>query len=223
MSATDDAMRWLRDTFGARIDAAIAGTPFKRNLIIAIAMQETSYIWMKVYKERSVADTLAVCVGDSIDAPRRSAFPKNRAELEARPRGKAMFKIARKALEDIAVINSGYRPAAAKPDKFCHGYGMFQYDLQFFLEDPDFFVDMKWATFEGTIAKCVKELKDKLKRVYGAGKHTLTRDESVYVAIAYNKGSANLNKDFKQGYKGDDGKYYGENIDFYLRKADRIL
>jgi hypothetical protein len=40
----------------------------------------------------------------------------------------------------------------------------------------------------------------------------------VYIAIAYNKGSVNLGRDFKQGYF-DGEKYYGEYIWEYLQLA----
>ncbi len=33
-----------------------------------------------------------------------------------------------------------YSKVAKLPHKFCHGYGIFQYDLQFFLTDPDYFL-----------------------------------------------------------------------------------
>jgi len=221
MSADEDGIRWLRDTFGGRIDDAVAGTPFKPNLIIAIAMQETGFIWKPQSKTKTPDEVLALCVGDTLDYPKRKAFPRTRALLEAEPRGKEMFKVARKALVNLGTINKTYKNIAeANPDKMCHGFGMFQYDLQFFLEDPDFFIDRKWASFDGTLGRCVKELRAKLVRVYGKDKKTLTDKESVYVAIAYNKGSADTSKGFKQGYKDSSGVYYGEHIDRNLKLAN---
>ena len=211
---------WLKKNFGTKIDAEVAGTPFSRNMVCAIAMQETSYIWRRVIETKSVAEALALCVGDVIDAPRRKAFPTTRAKLEAVPDGDKMFKAGRKALEAIAEIDAGYKKALKDPDKFCRGYGMFQYDLQFFEKDPDYFLKRKWAKFDGTLEKCVSELKVKLKKVYGSGKKTLNHDESVYVAIAYNKGSADTSKGFKQGHKDQSGKYYGEHIDEFLTLAE---
>lgn len=216
---------WLKQNFGAKIDAAVAGTPFSRNMICAIAMQETSYIWRRVIDTKTVAEVLALCVGDTIDAPGRSAFPRTRAELEAVSEGPQMFKVARKALEAIAEIDAGYKKALKNPNKFCRGYGMFQYDLQFFKdskENRDYFLKRKWAKFDGTLEKCISELKVKLKKVYGAGKATLNHDESVYVAIAYNKGSADTSKGFKQGHKDSGGKFYGEYIDEFLTLAEKI-
>ena len=216
---------WLKKNFGTKIDAAVAGTPFSRNLICAIAMQETSYIWRRVIDTKTTAEVLALCVGDVIDAPSRTAFPETRAKLEAFVQGKEMFAVARKALETIAEIDAGYKKAFNNPDKFCRGYGMFQYDLQFFkdnVENRAYFLKKKWAKFDGTLEKCISELEAKLEKVYGPGKTTLNRNEGVYVAIAYNKGSADISKDFKQGHKDKSGKYYGEYIDEFLTLAGTV-
>ncbi|GJD98115.1 M15 family metallopeptidase [Methylobacterium isbiliense] len=217
----DAAIHWFKTTFGGDIAAATAGTPFSINLIAAIAMQETSYIWRRIYKTHTVAEVLAACTGDTLDAPRRSAFPKTRADLEAVPDGKAMFALARAALLNVAQYDPDLKKVAKKPDKFCHGFGMFQYDLQFFKVDPDYFLEEKWKTFSGTLEKCVEELKIKLVRTYGKDKTSLTHDESVYVAIAYNTGRANLKKDFKQGYRDSNGVYYGEYIDRFMSLAEK--
>jgi hypothetical protein len=221
MTTQKECIAWLKKNFGSKIDAAVAGTPFSRNMIVAIAMQETSYIWRRIIDKKPVDEVLALCVGDVIDAPRRKAFPVSRLALERAPKGKQMFPIAREALEAIAKIDKSYAAAVKKADKFCRGYGMFQYDLQFFKTDVDFFLTKKWATFEGTLEKCISELKVKLKKVYGPNKKTLTHDESVYVAIAYNKGSADTSKGFQQGFKDSDGKYYGESIDKFLKLAEK--
>lgn len=217
----DAAIHWFKTTFGQSVAAATAGTPFSINLIAAIAMQETSYIWRRIYKTHTVDEVLAACTGDTLDAPKRSAFPKKRADLEAVTDGKAMFKLARAALVNVAQYDPILEKVAKNPDKFCHGFGMFQYDLQFFEADPDYFLDEKWKTFEGTLGKCVDELKVKLVRTYGKNKTSLTHDESVYVAIAYNRGRADLNKDFKQGYRDSNGVYYGEHIDRLMSLAEK--
>ncbi|MFC0220158.1 hypothetical protein ACFFJ7_17350 [Pseudochelatococcus lubricantis] len=91
-TAKQDAMIWMNDTFGSDIDVALAGTPITKKLVIAIGILETFYIWAKMYKTATPEEVLAVCVDDTIDYPARSsAWPKNRAELEAHPKGKAMF------------------------------------------------------------------------------------------------------------------------------------
>lgn len=222
-NAKKDAMIWMNNQFGADIEKALKGTPIPKKLVIAIGIQETYYIWAKIYKTASVNDVLAVCVGDTIDFPKRkSAWPKNRKELEAHPKGKDMFALARAALLRLAKLNSGYSTAAKNPDKFCHGFGMFQYDIQFFRQDPDFFLLSKWATWEGTLGRGVSELKGKLVELYGSGKKTLSHDEAVFLGIAYNRGAARTKADmatagFKQGHKDSLGVYYGEHIDRNLR------
>ncbi|MDX0009828.1 SH3 domain-containing protein [Sinorhizobium meliloti] len=228
-TAKQDAMIWMNHTFGPDMDAAAAGTPIPRKLLIAIGIQETFYIWAKMYKTARPEDVLSVCVGDTIDFPtRQSAWPKNRSELEAHPKGHAMFKVARTALERIAEVNSGYRTAARNPDKFCHGFGMFQYDIQFFKNDPTFFLEGTWATWKGTLGRGMSELKDKCTQLYGANKSRLTHDESVYLGIAYNRGAARTKGDiptkrFKQGFKDSDGVYYGEHIDTNLKAMNGLF
>jgi len=222
MGTTEDAVVWFKTSFGTQIRAAVKNTPITENLIAAIAMQETSYLWRSQYKSRPLDEVLALCVGDTIDGPTRRAFPQSRAELEAAPKGKEMFRIARAALEQIAKVNASYARVARNRSKFCHGFGMFQYDLQFFQQDPTYFLDQRWATFDGTLGKCIDELKEKIRSTYGKAKKTLSHDESVYVAIAYNKGSVDVKKSFKQGFKDSSGKYYGERIDVYMRTAERL-
>lgn len=220
MAKMTDAIAWFKKTFGIVVTNKIKNTPFDLNLVTAIAMQETYYIWGNIYKTLSVDELLKVCVGDTLDAPNRSAFPKNKAALVAVPNGQKMFDIARAALEAVGKYNAAYEEVAhMNSRKFCHGYGIVQYDLQFFKTDPDWFLEKKWFDFNNCLDKAVTELTAALTRTYGSHKTSLTHDEMVYVAIAYNKGSANLHKDFKQGYKDDSGKFYGEHIDEYLKLA----
>ena len=203
---------WFKSQLGNKIIDAIAGTPFTLDMVTAIACQETGYIWQVLRKKfDTVEEVLALCVGDTIDAPSRSAFPKNRAALLAKPRGADMFEIGRDALERVAEHINGYKPSASNPNKFMRGYGLFQYDLQFFLKDADFFLSKEWARFDGCMAKLLAELKDCLHKVGLQNKSSLTDLEMCAVAIAYNKGSYNPALGLKQGHKSD-GKFYGENI-----------
>ena len=114
------------------------------------------------------------------------------------------------------------RRAAANPDKFCHGYGIFQYDIQFFRTDPDYFLERRWAEFGQTLAKGIGELKDKLVAAKVGGKTSLSDMEMAQVAIAYNRGSFDPAKGLKQGYKDGSGRYYGENFADYLQRAKAI-
>jgi hypothetical protein len=94
-----EAARWFKTQFQKQIKKSLAGTPFSVDLLTAIAMQETGYLWrVMVEKKLSVADILLRCVGDTIDAPSRGAFPKNKDALLASTDGREMFDIAREAL-----------------------------------------------------------------------------------------------------------------------------
>jgi Bacterial SH3 domain len=218
-----EAIGWFKEQFGNQIEAAIIGTPFDLDMLTAIAMQETYYIWGKLYKSLPPSDILEICVGDTIDSPNRSAFPKNKSALVMVSKGDQMFSIARKALEDVGnYIPSLKKVADSSPNKFCHGYGIFQLDLQFFKNDPDYFLQKKWYIFDECLNKCIEELKASLKRAYGSSKSDLTDVEKTYVAIAYNKGSVDFSLGLKQGYKDNSGKYYGEYIWEYLQLSKSV-
>ena len=219
-----DAIAWFKKNFGPKVGKAVAGTPFSADMVTAIAYQETGYIWsVLVDKQLSLQKILELCVGDTLDAPNRDAFPRNKAELIAAPRGQEMFLIARQALVDMAQYIPGYQKAVRIPDKFCHGYGIFQYDIQFFKDDPAFFLQKKWSDIAACIGKIVIELRQAMQRQGWANKTTLTDTEKVYVAIAYNCGRANPARGFKQGHQADDGRFYGENIFEYLRLAQQVI
>ncbi|HEX8127890.1 MAG TPA: hypothetical protein VF527_02235 [Pyrinomonadaceae bacterium] len=223
MPPLKDDIRWFKGQFKTKIEAGIRGTPFTVDLMTAIAVQETRYIWSSLYKRLPVAEVLKLCVGDTIDAPGRSAFPKNKAQLLRAPNGDKMFDIAREALEAVAQYNASYRREARNPDKFCRGFGIFQYDLQFFKTTPDYFLEKRWYDFDECLGMCIGELKDVLKRRPRFNKSTLSDEELVYVAIAYNTGSVNVAKKFKQGYLNrESGKYYGEYIWDYLQTSKSV-
>jgi len=87
-----DALRWFKETFGRELAEAATGTPFSIDLLVAIAAQETGEIWAPLRNKLPVAELLAICVGDTLDANKgRVAFPKTRDLLEAEPRGGEMF------------------------------------------------------------------------------------------------------------------------------------
>lgn len=223
-------IEWFKDNFGAEIKAAVAGGPFDLDMVTAIACQETGHIWQRLRKETPALSReriLALCVGDTIDAKPggggRRAFPKNKAALVAQPRGQEMFIIARKALEDMAPHVPGFGGAVANKDKFCHGYGLFQFDLQFFKTEPDYFLERRYEKFEETMGKCLSELKSaKAKIASLKNKPTLTDREFAFVAIAYNTGGFNPAKDLKQGFKNPDGRFYGENIFDFVRLSRTV-
>ena len=220
-----DDMKWFKDQFKTKVQAGVQNTPFNVDMVTAIATQETRYIWGRLYTTLSLAEVLKLCASDIIDAPSRDAFPKNKEELLTAPKGAEMFTIGREALKALAVHLPEFQKYTTNnfPNKFCRGYGIFQYDLQFYENDPNFFLEKRWYDFDECLRRFVQELKEALNRAYGSGKSTLTEEEMVYVAIAYNKGSVNFARKFKQGYKDENtGKYYGEYIWEYLQTSKTI-
>ena len=78
-------------------------------------------------------------------------------------------------------------------------FGIFQHDLQFFLQEPDYFLQKRYADFNASLEKCVGELHNAMKRIQWTDKSTLTDYEMACVAIAYNTGGFKPNKGLKQG------------------------
>ena len=221
---SDDDIKWFKQEFGPAIAAGVAGTPFTVDMMVAIACQETGEIWPVLRKKGlPTARIVELCVGDTLDSNRgRRAFPKDKAELLAEPNGAKMFQIANAALKDMAQFITAYAPAASNPAKFCHGYGIFQYDIQFFRSDPDYFLERRWADFSKTLGKAIGELKAKMTAARVPGKTSLTDMEMAQVAIAYNRGSFDPAKGLKQGFKDGAGRFYGENFAEYLRRSKTI-
>ncbi len=213
---------WFKSQFQPAIERAVAGTPLNVDMITAFACQETGEIWPALRRQGlPTARILELCVGDTLDASPtggRRAFPRNRAELAASAEGARMFDVARQGLVDMASYIPGYRGAASRPDKFCHGFGIFQLDLQFFKVDPSYFLDKRYADFDAALAKCTGELLSVLRRLGWQQKTSLTDLESAAVAIAYNTGRYDPARGLKQGYF-DGMKYYGENYFGYLQLA----
>ena len=216
---------WFKSQFQPAIERAIAGTPFSVDMVTAFACQETGEIWPALRRQGlPTSRILELCVGDTIDASAtggRRAFPKSKAELLQSPQGDRMFEIARQGLVDMASHIPAYRGAVSRPDKFCHGFGIFQLDLQFFKAEPDYFLSRRYADFDAALAKCVGEMKSALKRIGWQAKTSLSDAEMAGVAIAYNTGRYDPAKGLKQGYF-DGKKYYGENYFAYLQLAKSV-
>lgn len=221
--ATVDDVRWFKTQFATAINKAIAGTPLSLDFLTAIACQETGSLWGPMRRKGLPVDrVVALCAGDTLDADKgRSAFPRTRAELEAAPQGKAMFQIARQALIDMAQHVPGYDAVAQRPSKFCHGFGVFQLDLQFFLDDPAYFLSRDYERFENTLDRCVRELKGALKKLGLENKASLTDQEAAAVGIVYNTGGFKPAKGLKQGFF-DGQKFYGEALFDFLRLAKTV-
>ena len=220
---TREALAWFKTNFGPKLEPAVAGTPFTIDMFAAIAYQESGEVWPTlVDKQLGIPKILELCVGDSLDG--RSAFPRSKTELLAASQGQEMFGIAHQSLVDMAQYITGYQGVARNPNKFCHGFGIFQYDIQFFKEDPAFFLQKKWCDFGACTAKLIAELRAAMasRSLYWSNKTALSDTEKVYVAIAYNCGHADPRSGFQQGFRSD-GRYYGENIFEYLRLAQQII
>ncbi|MCD1116818.1 hypothetical protein [Chryseobacterium turcicum] len=163
---------------------------------------------------------LLCCTGDTLDSPNRNAFPKTKTELLSYPQGNEMFLIAREALKNVGKWDSTYKQLYDKnPNKFCRGYGIFQYDLQHFKTNPNYFLKKEWRNFEKCLNLLLQELIAAQQRTPRLKNKTiLNSTEKVFTAIAYNRGSVNMDGDFKQGHKNiSTGKYYGELISHSLK------
>lgn len=214
---------WFKDQFHGAIAAAVAGTPLTLDFLAALACQETGEVWPLLRRKGlPVAEVLALCVGDTLDADKgRRAFPTTKAELIAAPRGDEMFAIARDALVRMAAHIPAYAAAAARPHKFCHGFGLFQRDLQFFRSDPGYFLNRDYERFEGTLAQCLAELERALARLGFADRASLSDNELAAVGIVYNTGGFKPAKGLKQGHF-DGRRFYGEALFDFLRLAHTV-
>lgn len=217
MSVSQTAIDWFRDSFGSEIQAQAAGRPYTPRRIMSVALQETYYVWAPHYKVRPVERVLELCVGDTIDHPKRSAWPHDRKALLASENGAALFTVARAALKDVAQYNSAYRRMYKRPHKFCRGFGIFQYDLQFAKRSPDFFLNREWLSFSRCLEEFLRELDEAQERQYGQVRGDLTDFEFAMVAIAYNRGKANLSRGLRQGHRDAQGRYYGEKLWDFLQ------
>lgn len=223
--AVKDELKWFKDNFAEDVMPALAGTPLSFDLIAAMAFQETGELWSRMRQHLPRDEVLRLAVGDTLDAPNRSAFPKNKAALVAAERGQEMFELAHRLLGEMAEATGieAYRDLAVRPHKFVHGYGIFQYDLQFFREDPDFFLGQRWTSIEACVGKMMEELNRAVDRLGFSGKTSLTDLESAFVAIVYNAGFGNFkeSRGLEQGHF-DGAHFYGENIHRFIKIAHTI-
>jgi len=225
MATILESIRWFKKQFREEIESAIITTPFSLDLLTAIAVQETFYIWGTLAaRGMRCNEILALCTGDTLDYPKRRAFPRTKEALLRFPQGQQMFAIAHEALEAVGSQINAYAGVAQKPDKYCHGFGIFQFDLQFFKVDDKkpFFLERRWYSFSDCFHQCLESLGSAQDRTSLVGKTKLSDLERVYVAIAYNCGHVDINGGLKQGYKNNDGTYYGESVWEYLQLAHAI-
>jgi hypothetical protein len=220
---TVEDVRWFKEQFHAEIEVAARGTPFSVDMLTAIACQETGSIWPVLRKRQlNRGRILEMCVGDTLDeGAGRKAFPRTKAELVAKANGDRMFAIARQALEEMSQYIPGYQKVAKVATKFCHGFGVFQYDLQFFVTDPDYFLEKRYADFAPCLQKCLEELSAALQRLRWQDRTTLSDYEMASVAVVYNCGRFDASKGLRQGHR-DNGTYYGEAVLEFIRLAKSV-
>ncbi|MBS0164324.1 MAG: hypothetical protein JSS48_17355 [Nitrospira sp.] len=221
---TKEDIRWFKEQFQEEIAKAIAGTPLTVDHFTALACQETGSIWPFLRKAKlPLSQVTALCVGDTLDdTGGRKAFPRNKAELLARARGDLMFDMAHQALVDMAQFVPGYEKVAKNANKFCHGYGVFQFDLQFFKTEPDFFLNREWATFSGSMGRAMRELKDALQTLGLSNRQDPLDDlEFAHLGIVYNTGGFTPSKGLKQGHESN-GRFYGENLFDFIRLCHTV-
>ena len=214
-------IRWFKQQFASRIDAAVSGTPFDVDMLTAFACQETGEIWPVLRRAGlSVDQILKLCVGDTLD--RKKTFPRDRAHLESRPGGKEMFESAHAALVEMAKYITGYAQVAKNANKFCKGFGIFQYDLQFFAPETTAYFLGGYGDFDTCLKRCIVELKSAMKRAGVKPNPVLTDMQKAAIAIAYNTGGYDPKKGLNQGYRPPGGQYYGQAYYAFLQLAHKV-
>lgn len=189
------ACQWLKDCFGPELRAA-APAPFTADHLCGIACQETAYFWLPLVSRLTPAELLARCVLDAsgdIAGSSRSAFPKNTAAFIARYGG----DFADLLIEEGNTTRTlrGYKPWR----KLYKGYGIFQYDLQFVIEDEAFFRRKQWHDLSCVLERVARELR-----------RTHARHQDVKEAIRAYNGA------------GPAARRYADNVMFYTEIARAI-
>ena len=150
-----EACRWLKSCFGPELELG-APAPFTADHLCGIACQETAYFWLPFIDRLTPAEILARCVldasGDTADSS-RSAFPRNTAAFVAEYGWDFADILIGEGNRTRAI--RGYRPWR----KIYKGYGIFQYDLQFVIEDEVFFRTAQWHDLRCVLARVAKELR----------------------------------------------------------------
>lgn len=164
---------WMDHHFGDQVAAAVKNTPFEKDLIYAIACQETAICWSAWINDHTPEEILARCVFDaSGDANgTRVAFPKNTAAFIAKY-GHDLANML------IAEANATRALHGWGPKQWVYaGYGIFQYDIQNIINDQAFFEQKQWYSIEACL--------DRMLRVLNAKWHLHTGNLTATVK-AYN-------------------------------------
>ncbi len=168
---------FLLANYNNEFTTATNGTPFDKKYLVAIACQETAYMWIGWIGKYDTSTILSRCVldgtGDTSDTiGQRSAFPKNKQHF--------LTKFPQSNLDMLIQEGNktrqlrGLNPATI----LYKGYGLFQYDLQYINTDKDFFLQKQWYS----MAECLKRVMKELN-----GKYAIAKD--IRTAIRMYNGS----------------------------------
>jgi hypothetical protein len=163
---------WIAGNFGPIINAIAPGNPVDANVVYAIACQESAICWLPWIDTMTPEQVLARCVFDaSGDAPQtsRQAFPVDTGAFRAKFGNELTAQL-------IAEANETRLLRKLPPAQWVYkGYGIFQYDLQNILSDPDFFKNRQWSDFRACLDRLMKEMHDKLAAAGGDLREALRR------------------------------------------------
>jgi hypothetical protein len=149
------AASWLLTNFGPEIEAAVAGKPYDKAVVCAIACKETGAYWVSRTGTLSPKALLGLQVGDAsgdLEGTARSAFPRNTQAFRDRFGDELTAMLIEEANKARAVRGFSPRQWVYK------GYGLFQYDLQHVLVDEAFFREKQWYTIGPCLARMQKVL-----------------------------------------------------------------
>ncbi|MGB5026598.1 MAG: hypothetical protein WBO44_14680 [Saprospiraceae bacterium] len=148
---------WLELHYGDKFVEAVKGTPFTKELLHAIACQETALYFYNWTKDYTPDEILGRCVFDATGDMNgsRSTFPKNTAAFIEKY-GQEIANLL------IAEANKTRAMRGFGPKQWVYaGYGIFQYDIQSILTDEAFFLQKQWYEMEHCIEKVMNELMSK--------------------------------------------------------------
>src|SRR6185503_7802194 len=173
---------WMKGNFSNQISQAVAATPFSVDIVCGIACQETAYFWLSFIDTLSVDEVLARCVLDaSGDFPgtQRSVFPRNTDRFRSRF-GDEFTEML------ISEANKTRQLRGFGPQRWVYkGYGIYQYDLQYVIEDEEFFREKQWYQFEQCLNRLLKELKEKFETHHDIWKAIRAYNGSGQSATSY--------------------------------------
>jgi hypothetical protein len=161
---TKTAADWLKKHFEAQIREQVYGTPWTVKLVCAIFCQETAYKVLRWINDYEPLTILQRCVFDaSGDFPgtTRFAFPKNKTEFQNKYGETLTQKLIDEGNKQRRMPQWDAPTGYSDADYLYKAYGLFCYDLQNIIKDPDFFVFKKWYNMSDCLQKLVEELNEK--------------------------------------------------------------